>query len=111
MSLKPKKQTAKKKKHEQPSKRPKVHGLRTCLQCKGICHEGSLRQKGKQGTGGRAHYFCWYGCLKNYYSLKFMQELKEIFRRHGKMDEFEAHEEKQAQDIMKRYEYVDVITE
>ena len=117
MSLRPKKQRGKtkdaekKKKHEQPSKRPKVYGVRTCLQCKGICHEDSLRQKGKQGTGGRAHYFCWYGCMKNYYELKYYAPYREIMKRNDKMDEYDAEIEDMAQKKLKWYEYVDCITE
>lgn len=118
MSLRPKKQTTKKKsasdmssKKGQTPSHPKVHGLRTCLQCKGICHEDSLRQKGKQGTGGRAHYFCWYGCLKNYYELKHYGDYRRIMERHEKMDEYAEKMEEMGQETLKRYEYVDCITE
>ena len=116
MSLRPKKQRAKTKeskkmkKHEQTSSRPKVHGLRTCLRCKGICHEDSLRRKGR-GFGGRAHYFCSYGCMKLYNELKYYSDYRRICERQDKMDEYRAKMEEMAQKNLKRYEYVDCITE
>ena len=118
MSLRPKKQTTKKKsapdmssKKEQTPSRPKVHGIRTCLQCKGICHEDSLRQRGKQGTGGRAHYFCSYGCMKLYHELKHYSEYENIMARQGRMKEYEQQMEEMAQKELKYYESVDCITE
>lgn len=90
--------------------REQLHGLRTCLQCKGICHEDSLRQKGKQGTGRRAHYFCSYQCLKLYYAYKFYTPYREIMERHDKMDEYEEKMEEMAQKTLERYEFIDMIT-
>jgi len=91
--------------------RPIVKGDRICLRCKGICHEDSIRQRGKQGTGGRAHYFCSMTCLRLYYELEFYQDYERIMKRHGRMDEYEAEMSKMAKKTFaSRYEFVDVIT-
>ena len=57
------------------NKRPVVHGDRTCLQCKGICHEDSIRKRILESLryvgGMRSHYFCSLICLRNYLDVKY----------------------------------------
>ena len=48
----------------------RVHGTRTCLRCKGICHEGSLRKIVIRGYGFRSHYFCSVDCMVNHRAEK-----------------------------------------
>jgi len=40
----------------------KIYGIRLCRQCKGICHENSLRET----IGRRKKYYCSKQCCKNY---------------------------------------------
>jgi hypothetical protein len=39
----------------------KINGTRICKNCKGICHEGSVRRN----TGQRKSYYCSEACLRN----------------------------------------------
>jgi hypothetical protein len=94
-------------------KRPKVYGDRTCLQCKGICHEGSLRNKVPKGYGFRSHYFCSPICFKNYEE----QKARKFFREKSKLTYAQADDiidsaafKKSVRERMKKYERVDCIT-
>jgi len=64
----------------------KIHGVRVCRRCKGICHEHSLREK----YGQRRTYYCSEQCVR----IKF----------DGCSEEF-------IQMYLERFESVDCITE
>lgn len=100
---KPKKSTLIKK------KKPVVKGVRTCMKCKGICHEDSLREK--HDYKHRKKYFCSESCFDNHYKQMYSKELK----KHGLRDNesyFRSDTWKNIlNDYKNDYELVDCITE
>lgn len=57
----------------------KVNGVRICKACKGICHEGSWRQK----FGERKEYFCCESHLRNSFEPVFTESEWIEFRDRG----------------------------
>jgi hypothetical protein len=86
--------------------RPVVKGIRTCLKCKGICHEDSVRYIKPSGLGMRRHYFCRVDCMLYYFANQMNVDIYE-----GNNPDFKewllVHKMK---GEFPQYEYVDCIT-
>jgi hypothetical protein len=87
---------------------PIVYGDRTCRRCKGICHDGSYRERSKWKD--RKGYYCSKTCLK----MKYRLDVEKIFKkgRHRPDKEFWKSSEykKHEKWWLDRFERVDCIT-
>ena len=86
-----------------------VKGKRICAQCRGICHEGSFRNKYRY----RSTYFCSANCLRYYLDDRLA---KRLARRYNLpiyseiVAKYAQYTDEQFADFLELYDAVDVIT-